>query len=279
MPGEPRDATFVQVAVAGQSVRVRVREEGAVDKPAVVLVHGFASALETWATVAPRLAKTHRVITLDLKGFGWSDRPEGDYSPQAQAQLVLAVLAARGVDHFDIVGHSWGSSVALSVALLAPDRVGKVALYDAWVYEDQLPAFFRWARVAGVGEALFSLFYTQRADERLALAFYDPAVVSETFVEEVERALQRPGTVAAALAAARGQNYAALEAQWPKVTQPTLLLWGREDAVSWLAYGERLAKDLPHARMQVFPRCGHLPMIEAAEASYAALAQFLGAQL
>lgn len=278
MPGEPPAATFVQVRAGDQPIRVRFRDEGRQDQPTVVLIHGFASALETWATVAPRLAQSRRVISLDLKGFGWTDRPQGDYSPAAQAKMVLAVLQARGVDKFDVVGHSWGSSVALSVALQAPERVGKVALYDAWVFEDQLPAFFLWSRVSGVGEALFRLFYKERADERLAMAFYDPAVVTEAFVQELNKALDRPGTVAAALAAARGQNYAQIEGDWRKVTQPVLLLWGREDAVSWLHFGERLAKELPNAQLTVFAHCGHLPMLEAPQASYAALAQFLGAQ-
>ncbi|MBM4343957.1 MAG: alpha/beta fold hydrolase [Deltaproteobacteria bacterium] len=275
MPGEPRDATYAALSEGGKALRVRYRDQGPQGAPVVVLLHGFASALETWAAVAPRLARAHRVISLDLKGFGWTDRPAGDYSPQAQAKLVLALLDQRGVDRFSVVGHSWGSSVALAAALAAPERVQRVALYDAWVFEDQLPAFFRWARMDGVGEALFGLFYKERADDRLVRAFFDPTMVREAFVEEVERALQRPGTVAAALAAARGQRFADLQGRWAQVKQPTLLLWGREDAVSWLEFGERLASLLPDARLRVFPRCGHFPMIEAAEASSTALEAFL----
>ena len=75
--------------------RLRFVDEG--EGPPVVLIHGFASALETWRGVMPELAKKHRVLALDLKGFGWSSRPEGDYSPQAEAQLVLALLEQRGV--------------------------------------------------------------------------------------------------------------------------------------------------------------------------------------
>lgn len=275
MPGEPKGAEFVTVAPDGLAVRVRVEDDGPREAPVVVLLHGFASALETWATVAPRLVSTYRVIRMDLKGFGWTDRPAGDYSPQAQARLVLAVLDARGVGNFAVVGHSWGSSVALATALAAPQRVTKIALYDAWVFDDQLPAFFRWAQVDGVGETLFGLFYKERPDERLVQAFYDPTLINQAFVEEVERALERPGTVAAALAAARGQQFAELETQWPKVAQPTLLLWGAQDAVSWLEFGERLASTLPDARLQVFQRCGHFPMLEASEASFAALSAFL----
>lgn len=271
MPGEPKGATFADVSGA----RVRFSDTGT--GPAVVMLHGFASALENWAPVIPALDKTHRVLALDLKGFGWTDRPPGDYSPQAQADLVLALMDARGIQKAAFVAHSWGSSVALAVALKAPSRVTRLALYDAWVYEEQLPPFFHWSRAEGVGEMFFSMFYKERTDERIALAFYDKKYVTEDFIEAVERALERPGTVAAALAAVRGQRFAAVQREYRRIAQPTLLMWGREDVVTPVTFGERLSRDLPSSRLVVYPRCGHFPMIEAREASNRELLAFLDA--
>jgi pimeloyl-ACP methyl ester carboxylesterase len=270
MPGEPKAATFATV----EGTRVRYVDSGG-DKPAVVLVHGFASSLETWATVIPELMKSHRILALDLKGFGWTDRPEGDYSPAAQAKIVLGLMAQRGIDKAAMVGHSWGSSVVLQVALQKPEAVTRIALYDAWVYEAQLPAFFHWARADGVGETLFGLYYKERPGEKMALAFYDKNFVTEDFVEAVEAALDRPGTVAAALAAVRGQRYSDVEQKYRKVQKPTLLLWGREDVVTPVTYGERLVRDLPNARLEIYPRCGHFPMLEARDASNRELIAFL----
>lgn len=270
MPGEPKNATFANVG----GVRVRYVDTGG-DKPAVVLIHGFASSLDTWVTVIPELAKTHRVLALDLKGFGWTDRPEGDYSPDAEAKLVLDLMLQRNIDRADIVGHSWGASVALATAMRAPERVKKIALYDAWVYEAQLPATFHWSRTDGVGELLFGLYYKERAGEKMALAFYDQKYVTQELVDAVEDALDRPGTVAAALAAVRGQRFAAVEANYRKIQQKTLLLWGREDSVATLDFGERLVRDLPNAHLVVYPRCGHFPMIEARAESNRDLLAFL----
>lgn len=289
MPGEPKTAMFADV----DGVRVRYIDTGAAahaapqqtqeeepvapqhERPTVVLVHGFASAIEAWATVSPALASTHRVIALDLKGFGWTDRPEGDYSPDAQARILLKLLEQRGVTKTAIVAHSWGSSVALAATLAAPERITKIALYDAWVYEDQLPPFFHWARADGVGEALFGLWYKERADERIALAFYDKTIVNERFVDDVNAALERPGTVAAALAAVRGQRYSEVEHKYKTIDKPTLLLWGREDQVTPVRFGERLSRDLPNAKMVTYARCGHFPMIEARAASNRDLVAFL----
>ncbi len=270
MPGEPKTATFANV----EGARVRFLDSGG-EKPAVVLIHGFASSIEAWGTVIPELLKAHRVLALDLKGFGWTDRPEGDYSPAAQARIVLGLMSQRGIDRAALVAHSWGSSVALQVAMQKPEAVTRMAMYDAWVYEAQLPAFFHWSRADGVGETLFGLYYKERPAEKISLAFFDKSYVTEELVESVENAMDRPGTVAAALAAVRGQRYAHVEHKYRKVQKPTLLMWGREDTVTPVAFGERLARDLPNARLEIYPRCGHFPMLEAKEASTRELVAFL----
>jgi pimeloyl-ACP methyl ester carboxylesterase len=99
--------------------------------------------------------------------------------------------------------------------------------------------------------------------------------VTNELVDAVERALDRPGSTAAALAAVRGQRYAAVQARYRTIVQPTLLLWGREDVVTPLKYGERLVNDLVKAKLVVYPRCGHFPMIEARHQSDADLQAFL----
>jgi pimeloyl-ACP methyl ester carboxylesterase len=269
MPGEPKKALYADLHEA----RLRYLDVG--EGPPVVLIHGFASSLETWDLLVPELSKTHRVIALDLKGFGWSDRPEGDYSPAAEANLVLQLMDRLHVDRAAIVAHSWGSSVTLALALAAPQRVTRIALYDAWVYEEQLPSTFIMARAGGLGEMLFALFYDQRPDERLTLAFYNKDLVSEKLVEEVERSLERPGTAAAQLAAVRGQRFKEMQQSYKKIDKSVLLLWGRDDVVTTLAMGERLSRDLPRTRLVVYPRCGHFPMLEAKNESNRELIKFL----
>jgi pimeloyl-ACP methyl ester carboxylesterase len=271
LPGEP-DATYTQI----DDTRVRYVDTGGDGAP-VVLIHGFAASLGTWSGVIPHLEPNHRVIALDLKGFGWTDRPEGDYDPDTQAQLVFGLLDELGVDQTAVVAHSWGSSVALAMAHLQPERVERIALYDAWVYEEQLPVFFHWSRLEGLGEVLFALFYKERPADKLEGAFYDSSVVPQSLVDEVEEALDRPGAVAAALAAVRGQDYSEIQKRYPSVTQPTLLLWGREDGVTTLDFGERLYTELPNAELVVYPQCGHFPMIEAYWPSTRELVAFLAA--
>lgn len=267
---EPGQATFVDV----DDTRVRYIDVG--QGPPVLLLHGFNATLNTWDPVIPALTENHRVLALDLRGFGYTDRPEGaDYSPAGQADLVQAFLDNRGVDEVAVVAHSWGSSIALALALEAPQRVRRLALYSAWVFEEQLPTFFIWSRAPGVGEALFRLFYRERPADKMAMAFYDETIMTEELVDEVKQGLHRPGALAAALAAARAQRFEQIEGDYSQIDQPTLLLWGQNDQVTALSAGERLYTSLPDAELAVYPRCGHFPMIEARQPSTQRLVEFL----
>ena len=269
MPGAPKDGTFVVI----DGVRLHYTDVG--EGPAVVLLHGFGSSLEIWHKVVPELSHNHRVIAVDLKGFGWSSRPEGDYSPTEQGRLVLALMTKLGIEKADIVGHSWGASVSLALALQAPKRVDKIALYGAWIYEEQLPPFFLWARAWGVGEFLFSAFYGERMEEQVAHAYYDPSSVPQERLDGIEKLFSRPGTKAAALTAVRDQHYKEIQKRYKTLKHRTLLLWGREDRVARLHFGERLRSDIPNAELKVYPRCGHIPMLEAAASSTRDLVEFL----
>ncbi len=271
LPGAPADATFVDV----DGVHVRYREAGPKDAPAVVMIHGFSASSDSWMPVIPSVATDHRVIAIDLKGFGWTSRPEGDYSPAAQAKLAWAVLDKLGVTDVAIVGHSWGSSVALEMAVAHPDRTRRVALYDAYVYDDQVPSFFRWAQASGIGEALFGLYYDERMEDRAPLAYYDERWVTQARVDKVEADLARPGTNAAALAAARGHHFKALHQALKTFDKPVLLLWGENDEVTPLRFGQRLANELSNAELVTYPRCGHIPMVEAHNRSTRDLVAFL----
>ena len=258
------DARYVHTR-SGRAVYTEVRGPAEGPSTPVLLVHGFASNHDVWRPLEPALRDRRRTINVDLPGFGWSSRGDGDYSPVALAADLVDVLDAVGAHGpVDVVAHSWGSSVTLALALDHPDRVRRVVLVGAWIYDEQIPPFFRWARLPGVGEMLFSGFYHERPDERFPLAFEDPSVVSQELVDAIERSFDRPGTSRAALAAARGQCFLQLQTRYRTVTQPSLLVWGAEDHVALLRHGQRLARELPDARLAVIPAVGHFPMIEAA---------------
>jgi pimeloyl-ACP methyl ester carboxylesterase len=271
LPGAPADATYVDV----DGVSLRYRSTGDGDGPAVVLIHGYGASLDSWRGVDDALAAVHRVIAIDLKGFGWSSRPDGDYAPAAHAALVWKALDKLGATDVALVGHSWGASVVLAMALERPDRVRRIALVSAYVYDEQVPSFIRWSQVGGIGELIFALTYRERIEERVPLAYHDDRFVTQARVDAVQAEFDKPGTVAAALATARGHRFAAQAARYPSIAKPVLLLWGDDDLVTPASAGQRLARELPNATLVMFPACGHMPMVEARPALVRALQAFL----
>ena len=269
LPGAPREDSYADVC--GARIRYRVTGRG----PAVVLLHGYASSLDAWDDVVPALSERHQVIALDLKGFGYSSRGAGDYSPAAQGRIVIALLDHLGLGHAALVGHSWGASVALAASLAAPHRVTRLALYDAWVFEDQLPAWMVLARADGIGEWMFGWSGHGHVERTMPIAYYDRRRITPERVRRVERLLELPGSKAAALATLRAQRFRRQERRYAEITQPVLLLWGKEDCISTLPVAYRLLRQLRHADLKVYPRCGHFPMVEALEASNEDLARFL----
>jgi pimeloyl-ACP methyl ester carboxylesterase len=253
--------------------QLRVVEKNPNGAETVLLVHGYGASSASYAPVLAALAEKFHVLAVDLPGFGKSDRRRGDYSPEALADVVVKILDEKGVQRAHVVGHSWGCSVVLAFALRHPDRLDRLAVISAWIYDEQLLGLMRWAKVRGLGELLYALFYRSNISERLYLNFYDPSLVKQEVVEEVERQMAKPGAVAAALAAARGMNFH--EDDYKKIQAPTLILWGREDRVARLPFGERLARELPNARLSVIGRCGHIPMWECTGETMLALRAFL----
>jgi pimeloyl-ACP methyl ester carboxylesterase len=270
-------AERVMLGARGQLHVIDKNPTGARDT--VLLVHGYGSSTASYAPVIDALAAHLRVIAVDLPGFGKSDRRDGDYTPDGLADVLAEVLTQKGVQRAHVVGHSWGSSVVLAFARRHPDRLDRLVIISGWVYDEQLLPIMRWARVPGLGEALYGSFYTTGIGERLYLNFVDPALVTQKVVDEVEKQMALDGAVAAALAAARGMHrFAETEADYRAIQNPTLLLWGRDDRVARLAFGERLARELPHAHLVVLPRCGHIPMWECTGETAAALTTFLTAK-
>lgn len=236
-----------------------VIEVGEPTAPPVILIHGInRDGAHDWNRTLPALARTHRVLTFDLPGFGRSSRGDAPYGPVTYADFVDEVIEARVPGPFDLVAHSMGVAVALELARRHPERVGRLVLVDA----------------AGLlhGQSL-SLEALERQRDRLWLLgdLLEPVQrlasdIMEDVPDQVLRsfAANMPGA-AAAQSAARLMRYDAGPAL-DSVRAPTLVVWGGHDEVvsergAWL-----LVARLHDARIAFLPEAAHVPMLESADA-------------
>ena len=249
-----------------------------------LLIHGYGASTFTWRHWAPRLAERGHVVMVDMKGSGRAPKPDdGRYAPQHQAELMLRLIARRDLRRLTLVGHSLGGGVALLTALglreEGPERLERLVVVAGAAYDQRLPPFVKLADHPRASSLLFRLLGPRRV-VRLVLQsiVHDRATVDEEQVRGYAAPLESSHAVRALIDSARQIRPARLEllvARYPHLDIPTLLLWGRRDRVVPLWVGERLARDLPSARLHVFDACGHLPPEELPDESWSVLERFL----
>lgn len=275
---------YLAVPTDTGAVRLAYRDRG--KGHPVLLLHGFGASSYTWRHVEPALvAAGHRVLTIDLKGFGHSDKPLDDrYSIFDQAALVSAFMDQMQLKRVYLVGHSLGGGVALVLALdddpAKRRRVDKLVLIDSVAYSQNIPIAFNILRtpvIGPIGSRLVPLEFQTRV--ALKLAFFDDSKFDDRDVEQYAAPLKDKGSRHAMIQTARQilpENLPELSSRYKTIETPTLILWCDHDKVIKPNIGLRLHRDLPNSIFEVIGNCGHLPQEERPEDTVQQLRQFLG---
>lgn len=246
------------------------RSRGSV--PAIVMVHGFGGHTFSFRYQLDEFGKEYRCVALDLKGFGYSQRTEGDHSLSAQARLVLRFMDLTGIERATLIGHSMGGEVVMRVAAMAPERVDRLVL-AASVTGDRTPLaprsplakFFLPAMLRLVGlTAWRRMFYDSSQVDLQAIrkAYLEPA-----------RILGSGNTVWQMW----GDRKRDARIDFARITMPVLILWAERERVipaASLAL-RRLKKHFPQAEVVTVPRTGHLLLEENPTEANAAIRRFL----
>jgi len=250
--------------VAGS--RVNYIEMG--DGPALVFVHGLSGCWQNWLENIPHFARSHRVIAVDLPGFGESDLPLEDITIPGYGRFVDAFLAEIGVERASIVGNSMGGFIAAEVAVSHPRRVAKLALVSAagvltvrpaeLTVAKQLSRMFQLAS-AGVIARRQSIVRRRRM-RKLILAgiVRHPELLQPELVYEIASGAGKPGFLDAFKAIL---DYDFSE-RLPEVECPTLIVWGRNDRIVPVGGAYRYEQLIPNSRRVIVEDTGHVPMIE-----------------
>jgi pimeloyl-ACP methyl ester carboxylesterase len=252
--------------------RVWVEEAGPVDGTPLVLIHGFGGWSWSWRATLPALAAAgYRAVAVDLANFGLADKSwDLDTRHAAQADVVAAIMDARGISRATLVGHSMGGNVLAWFAARHADRIDGAVLVDAATGPAASggPAFVgslvRLPNVRRIGQlVLRSQLDEARMADILRSAYADPARVTTEDVSGYAAPLQTVDWDLGLLAILRDSGDSALDSPIGDVLRvPTVIIWGRDDPWIPLESGEALRDALPDAEWHIIDDAGHLPMEE-----------------
>ena len=279
----------LNVALAGDPAR-----------PAVILLHGFPESHRTWRDIAPKLEDNFYLVMPDQRGFGASDRPQEVEAYRADVLVgdIFALADALDLDRFFLVGHDWGGAISWAAALRGDPRLIALAIINA-----PHPVIFQKSLIADPAQRAASQYISafrtpgfEQIVERMGYdAFFDKsfgAHVDLSIIPEDEKRRyiadwSQPGALTAMLNWYRGSQLVVpppgttvalpdwLLNPFPKVTVPTLVVWGIKDPALLPLQLDGLDQWVEDLRIVRIPDAGHFAPWEAPDDVAAALTPFL----
>jgi len=248
--------------------------------PAIFLLHGFASSTYTWQKMAPRLNRAgFRVVALDMKGFGWSDKPlNARYDPKTLAREVAVFLKVKKLGPVVFVGNSLGGAIGLIVTLQHPALVSRLVLIDA--ANPQAKTF--WRKVASLplaGLVMRLTFGRWVVWDSLDEVYHDPKKVTDELVQAYYDRLRTQGALEAQRAVLSSiHEIKPFYDRVGEIKVPALIIWGASDKWVPVEVGRKLHRSIRGSRLVILKNCGHVPQEECPGRTARLIADFLASQ-
>jgi pimeloyl-ACP methyl ester carboxylesterase len=231
--------------IDGLCVRYQMRGHG----PAVLLLHGWGGAIESFTPVLNDLQRSHTVYAFDLPGFGESSLPPSAWGSPEYAQLTLKLMNLLQLERPHLIGHSFGGQVSLRLAVISPERVGKLVLVgSAGIRTRPILAIRLKSAVARLGKWLAA--HGGSLGERLRAKIYR-RVQSKDYADA--------GPLRPTLVKVLNEDLTPLLSL---IKSPTLLVWGKQDRDVPLSAAQLMARAIPCAQLVVFEHAGHFAYLD-----------------
>lgn len=253
-------------SVIANGIRTNYHDQGAGKGSPVLLIHGSGPGVTAWANwrlTMPALATNFRVLAPDMVGFGYTERPAGvQYNMENWVSHILGFMDALGIEKAHVVGNSFGGGLALALAIRAPQRVDRLVLMGsagiAFPLTEGLDRVWGYQPSIDAMRGLLDIFAFNRnlVTDELARMRYE-ASIRPGFQEAFSSMFPAPRQ--------RGvDSLASPESAIRNLSNPTLIVHGREDKVIPLASSYQLMDLIPRSQLHVFGECGHWTQIEHA---------------
>jgi pimeloyl-ACP methyl ester carboxylesterase len=249
-----------------RGVRLHYVEQGT--GTPLILLHGNGSMIQDFKSsgLIDLAAKKYRVIAFDRPGFGRSDRPRSTvWTPEAQADLIAAALEQMAVRRAIVLGHSWGTLVALSLALRNQQEVEALVVVSGYYYANARAdvLILSAPAIPLIGDVLshtLSPLLGRLMWPLILRKIFGPSRVPEKFKAFPEEMAVRPSQIraSAADAALMIPSARALEKQYGLLQMPVTIVAGADDQLIDPEQAAHLHRDIPHSTLRHVSRTGHM---------------------
>jgi pimeloyl-ACP methyl ester carboxylesterase len=264
--------------VGTTSGELQVLDTGETENPGsmpIVLIHGTGGQINWWDDVIPLLSQDHRVVAIDLLGFGGSSKPKEGYSVDSQASLVAQVLAGLGIGQATVAGHSYGGKVATALAESSPELVAGVVIIG--IGPDSSYGGLRGTANAAqwplLGQAMWRLAPDFMLRRNVAQGFAPGYDVPDRFVDDV-RALTYPAYRDTYDASNDYTDEEPLNERLEKTGVPLLVIFGEEDQLYDAREAISAYAAIPGVETLLVPDAGHSPQVETPQDTASAIKTF-----
>lgn len=262
------------IDVAG--TRLHVRDSGPRSAPAIIMIHGMASHLQTWDAWAKALEGAFRVIRFDLPGSGLSPPdPEGDYTDARSIKVLSSLMQQLNVTKASLVGNSLGGRIAWTFAASHPERVDKLVLVSP---DGFASPGFEYGEPADVPLLMNAMKYAlpkSMLRSNLAIAYSDQTRLTEETLDRYYDLMLAPDARDALLERMRQTVLDDPEPILQTIKVPTLLLWGEDDGMIPVTNAADYLRNLADGRLVRLPHLGHVPHEEMPDISLPPVRSFL----
>ena len=248
------------------------------DSLPIVFIHGTSASLHTWDTLSNLLKTNKKIIRLDLPAFGLTGPNRlNQYNFNFYNQFLDEFLLKLNVTQCIVAGNSLGGSIAWNYAIASPEKVKQLILLDASGYpkkDEKGSLGFKLAGIPVLNQALKHISPISLIRKSLEDAFYNKSLVTAQMVEQYHDMLLRAGNRAAVLELFQ-HPMKADPTKINTITQPTLIIWGKEDQLISYKNAALFKQDIQNSQMLVLDKVGHIPMEEAPNQVASAILEFI----
>lgn len=256
---------FIQV----DGHKIRYLESGH-SKGTLVLVHGLGASAERWDKVIPTFSEKYHVVVPDLIGFGYSDKPLADYTPEFFSEFLEKFFYASGIEKPYIIGSSLGGQITAEYASANPENLKKLVLVSpAGVMKQSTPALDAYIMAA---------LYPNEQSAKNAFEMMEGSgkEVDEKIVQNFIDRMHLPNAKLAFMSTVLGlKNAEIITKKLQFIEIPTLIIWGSDDPVIPIEHSKEFVSAIKDCRFYKMDGCGHTPYVQDPSTFVSAVMNFL----